>query len=223
MVEDSGNNRTCDECGAELQPDDSFCRKCGSDIDQTNGDDGEDLGNQVSPEEENERGSDENGNVRSGEDDESRESATSGRDSRGPDHTEFCKWCGAEIPEGLEKCPECDNVLEDQESKTRRDTGHGPDEKYCSSCGELVKRNAEICPHCGVRIHSSTETDRVTAAIFAILLGGLGAHKFYLGKTGQGVLYLCFFWTLIPAIVGLIEGIIYLTESDQEFERKHID
>lgn len=99
------------------------------------------------------------------------------------------------------------------------------DEAYCSSCGEVIKKEAEICPKCGVRqkSHSSSsgKKNRVTAGILAILLGGIGAHKFYLGDTGMGILYLCFFWTGIPAIVGLIEGIIYLTKSDKEFEAKY--
>jgi len=41
-----------------------------------------------------------------------------------------------------------------------------------------------------------------------------------MGKTGQGVLYLLFCWTFIPSIVGFVEGIIYLTESDVAFERR---
>lgn len=62
--------------------------------------------------------------------------------------------------------------------------------------------------------------NRITAALLAILLGGLGIHKFYLGKSGQGVLYLLFCWTGIPAVVGLVEGILYLTQSDEEFRQK---
>lgn len=59
--------------------------------------------------------------------------------------------------------------------------------------------------------------DKTTAGLLAILLGGIGAHKFYLGKPGQGILYLIFCWTYIPGILGLIEGIKYLVKSDQDF------
>ncbi|MCH5233667.1 MAG: TM2 domain-containing protein [Muribaculaceae bacterium] len=63
---------------------------------------------------------------------------------------------------------------------------------------------------------------KTTAGLLAIFLGALGAHKFYLGKTGMGVLYLVFCWTYIPGILGLIEGIIYLTKSDADFHRDHV-
>lgn len=62
---------------------------------------------------------------------------------------------------------------------------------------------------------------KVVAGVLAILLGGLGVHKFYLGKLGQGVLYLLFSWTGIPSIIGLIEGILYLFKSDEEFNREY--
>ncbi len=63
--------------------------------------------------------------------------------------------------------------------------------------------------------------NKVTAGILAILLGSFGVHKFYLGQAGMGVLYLLFCWTFIPSVVGVIEGIIYLTMSDQEFAMKY--
>jgi TM2 domain-containing membrane protein YozV len=47
--------------------------------------------------------------------------------------------------------------------------------------------------------------DATVAILLAIFLGGFGAHHFYLGRTGLGVLYLVFFWSLIPALVALIE------------------
>jgi TM2 domain-containing membrane protein YozV len=62
---------------------------------------------------------------------------------------------------------------------------------------------------------------RVTAGILAILLGDFGIHKFYLGKIGQGIVYLIFCWTGIPAIIGLVEGILYLLMKDEEFAQKY--
>jgi TM2 domain-containing membrane protein YozV len=113
-----------------------------------------------------------------------------------------------------------------------------PHEKFCFECGSTIRVNAEICPHCGVRqmppppaasfpvphqtyMPVPSGKSKVAAGVLALLLGGLGAHKFYLGSVGLGFLYLIFFWTGLPAIVGLIEGIIYLTMSDQEFEYKY--
>lgn len=98
------------------------------------------------------------------------------------------------------------------------------DENFCSSCGEIIKKDAEICPKCGVRQKRTlpkNHKSRIIAAILAIFLGDLGLHKFYLGKM-IGLVYLLFCWTFIPGIIGFIEGIIYLTKSDEEFEAKYL-
>lgn len=62
---------------------------------------------------------------------------------------------------------------------------------------------------------------KTTAGILAILLGGLGIHKFYMGKIGVGIVYLLFCWTYIPAIIGVIQGIMYLTSNEHNFQVKH--
>ena len=62
---------------------------------------------------------------------------------------------------------------------------------------------------------------KVAAGLLAIFLGGFGIHKFYLGKAGQGILYLIFCWTGIPAIIVFIEGITYLCSSDEAFAAKY--
>ncbi len=77
-----------------------------------------------------------------------------------------------------------------------------------------------VCPKCGVRQKSIGIKNKTVAALLAIFLGGLGIHKFYLGKTGQGILYLIFFYAAIPWIVGFIEGIIYLTMDEGKFHEK---
>lgn len=72
---------------------------------------------------------------------------------------------------------------------------------------------------------------KVTAGILGILLGGLGIHKFYLGYTVPGVILLAvwligLFLGMIPSaiagIIGLIEGILYLTKSDEEFYNTYV-
>ena len=57
-------------------------------------------------------------------------------------------------------------------------------------------------------------------ALLAIFLCGLGAHKFYLGKTKWGIIYLLFCWTWIPLIMGVLSGVKYLLMSDRQFEDK---
>ena len=68
---------------------------------------------------------------------------------------------------------------------------------------------------------SGNAHNKFTAAMLAIWLGGVGAHKFYLGQYAQGVLYLVFCWTIIPEILGIIEGAIYLGMSDANFAQKY--
>jgi TM2 domain-containing membrane protein YozV len=63
--------------------------------------------------------------------------------------------------------------------------------------------------------------NRLVAALFALVLGGLGIHKFYLGRVGLGLLYLLFCWTFIPTIIGFIEGIVLLASGEAEFLRKY--
>ena len=65
------------------------------------------------------------------------------------------------------------------------------------------------------------DRSKITAGILALILGGLGIHKFYLGKGGQGILYLIFCWTWIPSIIAFVEGIIYLTMDEDKFDQKY--
>ena len=94
---------------------------------------------------------------------------------------------------------------------------------YCRGCGKAIHETAKSSPHCAPTNASSGsgEKSRIAAALLAFFLGGFGAHKFYLGKIGQGFLYLIFCWTFIPAIIAFIEFIIYLCDSDEKFARKY--
>ncbi len=63
------------------------------------------------------------------------------------------------------------------------------------------------------------ENKRVIAGITGILLGGLGVHKFILGYTNEGIIQIIISVCTcgIGSFIGLIEGIIYLTKTDEEF------
>ncbi len=66
---------------------------------------------------------------------------------------------------------------------------------------------------------------KITAGLLAILLGGLGIHYFYLGKTTAGIisivltLFTCSIWSFIM----LVQGILMLTMDDATFARKYIE
>ena len=111
--------------------------------------------------------------------------------------------------------------------------------KFCSKCGAPIEEAAKFCSKCGAkqteeelssqtpkaipepRMQNRNKKDKVTAGILGILLGGFGAHKFYLGKKIKGIIYLLTCWTGIPVIIGLIEGIKYLLMSPEDFDDRY--
>lgn len=82
---------------------------------------------------------------------------------------------------------------------------------------DVLDENGNVIPK------QNEDSKRVVAGILAILLGPFGVHKFILGYTNQGIILLvitiatCGIGATITSIIGLIEGIIYLTKSDEEF------
>ena len=70
---------------------------------------------------------------------------------------------------------------------------------------------------------ATTAKNHIAAGILAILLGALGVHKFYLGYTTEGVIMLLVtlltfgIGASIMAVIGIIEGILYLVKTDEEF------
>ena len=103
--------------------------------------------------------------------------------------------------------------------------------KGAEEAAESVKETAREFSENAKETFQSTENKKILAGILAIVLGSLGVHKFILGYQKEGFILLgvslvayllsCFvigiFFVWIPGLIGLIEGIIYLTKSDEEF------
>jgi TM2 domain-containing membrane protein YozV len=62
---------------------------------------------------------------------------------------------------------------------------------------------------------------KTNALLLCFFLGGIGGHKFYLGQTGVGIFYLMFCWTFIPAMVAMLECVMLILMSEDEFNRRY--
>jgi TM2 domain-containing membrane protein YozV/DNA-directed RNA polymerase subunit M/transcription elongation factor TFIIS len=111
--------------------------------------------------------------------------------------------------------------------------------KFCHECGAKIRHKAVVCPECGVSQSGgaagggpSGGGNKVAAGICGILIGALGIHKFILGYHTAGVIMLLvsviggactlLVSTCVMGIIGFIEGIIYLSKSDEEFYRTYV-
>ena len=118
--------------------------------------------------------------------------------------------------------------------------------KYCPTCGAQIAGNSQMCPKCGAiqptylgeshRPAGPLQGDptmreassmKITAGICALFLGSFGIHKFVLGMTTPGVIMaVATLFTCVGApvmwLIGVIEGIIYLTKSDEDFYETYV-
>jgi len=75
---------------------------------------------------------------------------------------------------------------------------------------------------------ANDSSKKIAAGVCAILIGSFGIHKFILGYTREGVIMLlgtiltCGFGAIITSVIGLAEGIIYLTKTDEEFLNTYV-
>lgn len=137
--------------------------------------------------------------------------------------TQECAFCAELISIRAKKCKHCgetlDVALRAAEEAKRAATAQ-PNVYMNAGGGSSSSSAATAATPSGVTVATHPK-NRMVAALLAIFVGTFGIHKFYLNRGGWGVLYLIFFWTWIPALVGFIEGIIYLINSDEEFARKY--
>ena len=90
----------------------------------------------------------------------------------------------------------------------------------CRACGSSLHRTAPICPGCGASQRSRGYKSKMAAGVLAIFLGGLGVHRFYLGQW-WGIFYLLLFWTMVPGLVALVEGVVFLASSQESWDQRH--
>jgi len=136
----------------------------------------------------------------------------------------FCRNCGSQLDDRAVACTKC---------------GASPAAgvSYCWHCGKPTVPVAVVCVSCGVALSGATHNPRaenkIAAGVCGIVLGSLGVHKFILGMTGAGLTMLlvsivggiltCGIAAWVMWIIGVIEGIVYLTKSDDEFVRTYVD
>lgn len=154
-----------------------------------------------------------------------------------------CKECGQEVSDKAKSCPKCGAPVERMISCAECGTQMSENINSCPNCGcpnPLISgENARLYTHSNNGTSTSSDVfapgrsgkSRGAFALLAIFLGCLGVHFFYIGKTGAGVtnLVICMFsWILlfIPlgvlGVLTLIQGILALTMTEEEFERRYI-
>ena len=134
-----------------------------------------------------------------------------------------CPQCGAPLDPGATECRFCGEKIATQQAAQQVNSAQPqPQVVYAQPQPQVVIQQAAPQQVYVSGINPSWPIkSKVAAGILGILLGGIGVHKFYMGKIGMGILYLCFCWTGIPAIIGFIEGIVYLCSNNENFQLKN--
>jgi len=143
-----------------------------------------------------------------------------------PNTTQKCPFCAEYVSVEAKKCKHCGETIcvalrvAEEAKRSSASTGThvfmnaGGASSSSSSSSSAAAGNGNGLQMIGTK-------SRVVAALLAFFLGTFGIHKFYLGQTGWGILYLLFCWTFIPTLVSLIEGCLYLLSTERAFALKY--
>ncbi|MBI3819846.1 MAG: NINE protein [Planctomycetes bacterium] len=130
-----------------------------------------------------------------------------------------CPQCGRALNSNIATCPGCGSAVEPQAGAAPRATiGGFPPPPRASNDAKTEPDAAAVADFAG---------RKVAAGICGILLGALGVHKFILGLTTPGIIMLlitiltCGFAGPLMHVIGLVEGIIYLTKSNADFYKTY--
>ncbi len=132
----------------------------------------------------------------------------------------YCTKCGAQNADGAEVCYQCQAPLP---VISGYQSGQGQVD-YTPSYEPIQPPSPIYGAGPPTDWKAMGADKKIIAGICGILLGGFGVHKFILGYTTEGIIQLVI--TLVTCglggIIGLVEGIIYLTKSDEDFVRTYI-
>ena len=133
----------------------------------------------------------------------------------------FCTRCGTQNEDFSQNCSQCGATLPLIGTRPSGKTDYAP--PYESSY-QPIQPPAAIYAQSAPQDWQSVGADKkLIAGILGILLGAFGVHKFILGYTKEGIIQLLLGVLCgIGGVIGIIEGIIYLTKSDEEFVRTYI-
>lgn len=124
------------------------------------------------------------------------------------------------------RCEECSSVIATKTSICQYCGHQGSLLMDCEACKAVMSKDAPYCPTCAhpnpLTAYEGVVKSKVVTGLLGIFLGTFGIHKFYLNQSKQGLVYLLFFWSGIPTIVGIIEGVVYLLQSDEQFRERRI-
>lgn len=126
----------------------------------------------------------------------------------------LCPQCGAPAANGATHCQYCGAAIVAAQPQPQPQYQPQPQPTYPQPAYPNYPASPAVNPAWPVK-------SKVVAGVLALLLGSIGVHKFYLGKVAHGILMLLFCWTYIPGIIALIDGIMILTSSDENFQQKY--
>lgn len=117
----------------------------------------------------------------------------------------FCKKCGTDVSDDAIVCPKCGEKL----NYKRTGSSNGGSFEDSIDNFDFVSDQAKKL----FKVRNKENKSTFLAGLLALLLGNFGVHKFYMGDNVWGIIYLIFFWTGIPALLGLVEGIILVSNA----------
>lgn len=127
----------------------------------------------------------------------------------------FCKNCGKEVRDDAEFCPECGTRLKETSFTERVNEKVNNSDEFSEDARRFLSTDAPVG-------EVASEKSRLCAALLAFFLGGFGAHEFYLGKTGVGIVMLIFCWTGVVEIIAFVQFIIILCGGMKDKEGKAV-